>query len=138
MNFEERIKRAKEMRTAAIFGAEKFEDKQASEVSSLSPGMKYDGSLIEAGTRINHGGALFKAAVDLWDTEANNPEKAKDLWEKIAYHNGIRIIHEVITVTTAFAKYELGFWEADGKVYKSLFEANVYTPEAQPQRWEMI
>lgn len=138
MNFEERIKRAKEMRTAAIFGAEKFEDKQASEVSSLYPGMKYDGSLIKAGTRINFSGELFKAAVDLWDTEANNPENAKDLWEKIAYHNGIRIIPEVITVTTAFAKDELGFWEADGKVYKSLFEANVYTPAAYKQGWEEI
>lgn len=136
MEFSERIKRAQEMRTAVIFGVENFEDKEASEVASLYPGMKYDGSLIKAGTRINHGGELFKAAVDLWDTEANNPENAPTLWEKIAYHEGIRIIPETITATTAFALGELGYWKADGKVYKSLIEANVYTPEDYPQGWE--
>ena len=136
MEFSERIKRAQEMRTAAIFGAENFEDKEASEVASLYPGMKYDGNLIKAGTRINHGGVLFKAAVDLWDTEENNPENAPTLWEEIQYHNGIRIIPETITATTAFDLGELGYWKADGKTYKSLIEANVYTPEAYPQGWE--
>ena len=86
MDFSERIKRAQEMRKSAIFGAANLEDKQASEVASLYPGMKYDGSLIKAGTRINHGGVLFKAAVDLWDTEENNPENAPTLWEEIQYH----------------------------------------------------
>lgn len=113
-------------------------DKGASMSTDFYPSMKFSGSLIKAGTRINHGGILFKAAVDLWDREENAPENAPALWEEIQYHEGIRIIPEVITVTTAFAKDELGFWEADGKVYKSLFEANVYTPAAYRQGWEVV
>lgn len=136
MLFEEKIKRARELRKSAMFGTVNFDDKQASEVSSLYPEMTYGGELIKAGTRINFGGKLFKAAADLWDTEGNNPENAPNLWEEIAYHEGVRIIPEVITATTAFALGELGYFEADGKVYKSLIEANVYTPAAYPQGWE--
>ena len=110
-----------------------LDDKNASKSVVLYPEMKYDGSFINAGTRINFGGELFKAAVDLWDREENNPENAPALWEEIAYHNGIRIIPEIITATTAFEKDELGYWKADGKTYKSLLDANVYTPAAYPQ-----
>ena len=115
-----------------------LDDKNASKSVVLYPEMKYDGSFINAGTRINFGGELFKAAVDLWDREENNPENAPALWEEIAYHNGIRIIPEIITATTAFEKDELGYWKADGKTYKSLLDANVYTPAAYPQGWEEI
>lgn len=138
MLLDEKIKRAKELRKSAIFGAETFEDSKASEVVSLYPTMTYNGKLIKTGTRINHNGVLYKAAADLWDTEANNPENAPNLWEEIQYHNGVRIIPEVITVTTAFAKDELGYWKADGKTYKSLLDANVYTPVAYPQGWEVV
>lgn len=115
-----------------------LDDKSASKSVVLYPEMKYDETLIKAGTRINFEGKLYKATVDLWDAETNNPKNAPTLWEEIAYHNGIRIIPETITVTTAFAKDELGYWEADGKVYKSLLEANVYTPAAYPQGWEEV
>ena len=138
MKHEEMVKRAMELRKSAMFGVVDLEDKQASEVVSLYPTMTYNGKLIKTGTRINFGEILFKAAVDLWDTEANNPENAPNLWEEIQYHNGIRIIPEVITVTTAFAKDELGYWKADEKVYKSLLDANIYTPAAYPQGWEEV
>ena len=115
-----------------------LDDKGASMSADFYSDMLYNGELIKAGTRINHNGVLYKAAVDLWDREENNPDNAPSLWEKIQYHNGIRIIPEVITVTTAFAKNELGYFEADGKTYKSLLEANVYTPAAYPEGWEEV
>ena len=114
-----------------------LDDKGASMSADFYSDMLYNGELIKAGTRINHNGILYKAAVDLWDTEANNPMNAPALWEEIQYHNGVRIIPEIITVTTAFAKDELGYWKADGKTYKSLINANVYTPAAYPQGWEV-
>jgi hypothetical protein len=124
----------KQIEKAAIH----LDDKAASESPDFYEHMKYDGKAISAGTRINFEGVLYKAAVTLWDTEENNPHFAPSLWEKINYHNGVRVIPEVITVTTAFAKDELGFWEADGKTYKSLINANVYTPAAYPQGWEEV
>lgn len=115
-----------------------LDDKGASMVLDFYSDLKYLGGLVLAGTRINHNGKLYKAAVDLWDREDNNPDNAPSLWEKIMYHEGVRIIPEVITVTSAFEKDELGYWEANGKTYKSLLPSNVYTPAAYPQGWEEI
>ena len=111
------------------------DDKTASEAAELYPRMKYDGSLIEAGTRINWGGVVKKAAVDLWDNEESNPDNASTLWADLDYKDGVRIIPEVITVTTAFAKDELGWW--GDVIYKSLVDNNVYTPEQYAENWEM-
>lgn len=48
-------------------------DAQASQVSTIYPKLKGDGTLVSAGTHINWNGQLKRAAVDLWDTEQNNP-----------------------------------------------------------------
>jgi hypothetical protein len=131
---EEALAFRKQIEAAAL----DLDDKGASMSVDFYSNMIYSGELIKAGTRIHFGDTLFKAAVDLWDREENNPENAPTLWEEIQYHEGVRIIPEVITVTTAFAKGELGYWKANGKTYKSLIDANVYTPAAYPQGWEEI
>ena len=112
------------------------DDKVASEAPDLFPVLAEDNSLVTVGTRINWNGTLKRAAVDLWDTESNNPDNAPSLWEDIAYREGYRIIPETITVGTAFAKDELGWWGED--LYKSLIDANVYTPVAYPAGWELV
>jgi hypothetical protein len=130
---EEAVAFRKQIEAAAL----NLDDKGASMAADFYSDMLYNGELIEARTRINHNGVLYKAAVDLWDTEANNPENAPTLWGKIQYHNGVRIIPETITVTTAFAEGEKGYWEKDGKVYISRVGNNVYTPEQYADNWEL-
>ena len=111
-------------------------DQLASQAPDLSPVLKEDNSLVLAGTRINWNGTLKKAAVDLWDTVENNPDNAPSLWEDIEYKDGHRIIPDTITVTSAFAKDELGWWK--DILYKSIIDANVWTPEVYPAAWEVI
>jgi hypothetical protein len=111
------------------------DDKTASEAADLFPGLKQNGELVKAGTRINWNGTVKKAAVDLWDTAENNPDNAPNLWADLNYRDGIRIIPDVITVTLAFSKDELGWW-GDVK-YRSLMDANVYTPEQYAAGWEI-
>ena len=110
-------------------------NKTASCFVALYPTLKQDGSLISAGTRINWGGWLKQATVDLWDTEANDPDHAPDLWVKILYKDGVRVIPDVISAAEAFSKDELGWW--DGAIYKSKIPDNVYTPEQYPDGWEL-
>lgn len=110
-------------------------DKEASGCVDLYPTLKQGGKLIKAGTRINWGGWLKQATVDLWDTEENDPDHAPDLWVKILYKDGVRVIPDVISAAEAFALDELGWW--NGAIYKSLIAANVYTPDAYPQGWEL-
>ena len=112
-----------------------LDDAQASTVVDLYPGLLADGSLIQAGTRINWRGQLKRAAVDLWDTETNNPDNAPALWEDVNYRDGYRIIPEVITAGLAFAKGEIGWW--GDVLYRSLMDANVYTPDQYAAGWEV-
>lgn len=111
-----------------------LDDKTASTAATLFPRLKADGSLVSVGTRINWNGIVKKAAVDLWDTAENNPENAPSLWQDIEYKDGYRIIPDTLTVTTAFAKGECGWW--NDVLYRSLMDANVYTPAVYPQGWE--
>ena len=130
-----KLAEAKAVRSAIETAAENLDDQTASTVPGLFRGMKYDGLLIEAGTRINWGGTVKRAAADLWDTAENSPENAPDLWEDIQYRAGIRIIPETITVVLAFSDGEKGWW--GDVVYVSKVDANVYTPEEYPDNWEV-
>lgn len=113
-----------------------LDDKTASTAATLFPQLKEDGSLVSAGTRINWHGTLKRAAVDLWDTAANNPDNAHTLWEDIPYRNGIRIIPETITAGTYFTEGEYGWW--GDTLYKSKLATNTYTPDQYPDGWEKV
>ena len=110
------------------------DDATASRAVELHPEMQYNGALIPAKARIKWGNGLKRAAVDLWDTEANNPDNAPNLWEDIAYRDGFRIIPEVITATLAFSEGEYGWWK--DKLYKSKVNGNCYNPDVYPDNWE--
>ena len=125
-------------RAQVELGAAALPDAEASVEPSLTRHMRYDGSLIPAGTRINWHGPLKRAAVDLWDTEENNPDNALDLWNDVLYRDGIRVIPDVITAGLAFSYGELGWW---GDVrYRSIRpgeKTNVNTPDEYPAGWEV-
>lgn len=114
--------------------AQSLDDQSASGAPALFPALNQNGALIKVGTRINWGGVIKRAAVDLWDTAENTPDAAPDLWEDLEYRDGVRIIPAVITVGKAFARDELGWW--GDTLYRSKVDANVYTPEQYPANWE--
>lgn len=128
------IERARKLRKNIILASASLDDKTASETPELFGKLNENGELIKAGTSINWNGTLKRASVDLWDTKENNPDNAPTLWEDIAYKDGIRIIPEVINITTMFNKDELGYWKDE--IYKSLINNNVWTPEANPSGWK--
>ena len=112
------------------------DDKTASMGAGLFCGLKENGALVPAGTRINWKGEIKKAAVDLWDTRANNPDNAPDLWADIGWRDGLRLIPETIAAAAAFALDETGWWQ--GRKYRSKLDANVYTPDQYPEGWQLL
>ena len=130
------LERARLQRQNILIGSSSLDDKTASVTPEFFERLKGNGELVKVGTRINWNGTLKRAAVDLWDTKENNPDNAPSLWEDILYKNGIRIIPEVITVGTAFSKDELGYWK--DTLYKSLLDNNVWTPDQNPNGWELV
>lgn len=127
---------AKALRAAMTEAAPSLSDQTASTAPLMFSGLVGDGRLVKAGTRINWGGVVKRAAVDLWDTPENTPEAAPNLWEDLLYREGVRIIPDVITVGTAFAKGERGWWR--DVLYASTLDNNVWTPEAYPAGWEAV
>ena len=124
------------LRSIVEQAATSLDDKTASTAAILFPRLKGNGELVKAGTRINWNSVVKKAAVDLWDTQGNNPDNAPTLWADLPYKDGYRIIPDIITVSTAFALEECGWW--DGVLYRSKVAANVYTPAQYPDNWEMV
>lgn len=130
------LENARKLRKIIEQASESLDDAVASEAPELFGNLKYGGVLIKAGTRINWNGVIKRAAVDLWDTEANNPSNAPTLWEDIAYKQGYRIIPETITAGTAFSNGEMGWW--GDTLYKSVIDGNVWTPVAHASGWEVV
>ena len=124
------------MRSAIERAAVSLDDKAASTAAMLFPRLKGDGSLIPSGTRICWNGTLKRAAVDLWDTEANDPDHAETLWEDIMYRDGYRIIPDVITAGLTFSKGEKGWW--GDRLMESAADNNVYTPEQYADNWKEV
>lgn len=116
--------------------AASLDDQTASEAAALYPRLKRDGALIKAGTRVNWNGTIKRAAVDLWDTESNDPANAPALWEDIAYRQGYRIAPEVFTSTNAASKGER-MWFGD-ELYESLRDGNNWPPSVSPDSWELV
>lgn len=124
------------LRSIVEQAAASLDDKTASTAATLFPRLKEAGELVRSGTRINWNGVIKKAAVDLWDTQGNNPDNAPTLWSDIPYKDGYRIIPDIITVSTAFALEECGWWK--GVLYRSRVAANAYTPAQYPDNWERV
>ena len=129
-------KEALRLRAIVEQAAASLDDQTASAGAALFPRLNQDGALVKAGTRINWNGTLKRAAVDLWDTEANNPDNAPAIWEDIAYRDGFRIIPQTITSGTAFALDECGWW--GDTMYRSTISNNVWTPEQYSAGWEAV
>lgn len=129
-------KEALRLRAIVEQAAASLDDQTVSTAPTLLRKLKQDGKLVSAGSRINWGGTIKRAAVDLWDTAENTPDAAPTLWEEIDYRDGYRIIPETITVTTAFSQDECGWW--GDTLYRSKVNSNVYTPAVYPDNWEKI
>lgn len=129
-------KQAKALRDVLVQGGTSLSDAIISEAPEACQRMQYNGALIKNGTRVNWNGTVKRAAVDLWDTEENNPNNNPTLWEDILYKDGIRIIPETITVGTAFKKGEQGWWKQ--VLYESIIDNNVWTPESYPSGWKLV
>ena len=129
------LEEAREWRKKQEAGTSILADREASMLVDMAPNMKYDGSLVEAGTRIRWGDKLKRASVALWDREENNPDNAPALWEDVQYVDGVRVILENMPASLAFSYLEEGWWKE--RVYISLMAGNVYTPETAPNQWKL-
>ena len=112
-------------------------DAQASTLVDMYPHFRADGSLVKVTTRVGWGGKLYRAKVDLWATDANNPENAPDLWEEILYRDGYRVLVAPITASNPVQPNEK-CWEND-VLYECIYHTVcVYRPSEYAPAWRVV
>ena len=128
--------KSEKMQMAIASVVSKFDDREASKFPELLDGRKEDGSLISGGTYIIEDSEVYRAAADLWDTPENSPANAPDLWEKVRYRDGYRILGDSISATNPVRNGEI-CWVGDTK-WKSKADNNVWLPKDYPTYWELV
>lgn len=138
MNIEKLYQKMEQLRLAMQDFAASVGDDKAYRYPSLFPAWKA-GSDYAKDDRVEHDGRLWKClqphtAIADWapgdGTEA--------LWVEIAAPGEYREIKSGMLSTEAFAIGEIGWYQTKDNLYRSLIDANVWTPDDFPSGWEAV
>lgn len=64
------------------------------------------------------------------------PDAVPALWVEVAAPGEYREIKDNMLSTEAFAKGEIGWYQTKDNLWKSIIDANVWTPDSYPAGWE--
>lgn len=118
-------------------------DAEASEASMMFPawdkllaeGKVFAQEDVDSRYRLRYGDQLY-AVTQPHTVQADwTPDAAVSMYEPIDYRDGYRIIGEYITAANPFSAGEEGI-DADGVIWVSRVDDNVYTPTQYPDNWE--
>lgn len=113
-------------------------DEQAEQVTNVHPSWEA-GVAYAVGKRVKHDGKLYRCVQAHTSQEGWEPPVTPAMWVRTAPEGEIPVW---VQPTGAQDAYNVGdkvhYPDADGPVYVSLIDANVYSPEAYPQGWELV
>ena len=91
------------------------------------------------GARLLRNGKLYKVNQSHTSQEDWTPEATPALFSEVAMPNEIPVWKQPIGSSDAYNKGDqVHYPTADGPVYESLIDGNVWSPEAYPQGWEEV
>lgn len=96
------------------------------------------GKAYNVGDRREFDGKLWKCLQAHTSQADWTPSAVPALWVEVATPGEYREIKTNMLSTEAFALGEIGWWQTKDNLYKSLINANVYTPESYPAGWEAV
>lgn len=92
-----------------------------------------------ADQRIRHGDKLYRCVQAHTSQVGWEPDKTPALWTEVAKPGEIPVWKQPTGAQDAYNKGDKVWYpEKDTKVYESLIDANVYSPEAYPAGWKEI
>jgi hypothetical protein len=113
-------------------------DEDALEAVELFPVWAADAAYT-AGVRIRYGEKLYRCEQSHTAQEGWEPDKTPALWTEVAKPGEIPVWRQPTGAQDAYNKGDrVHYPDKDGPVYESLIDANVYSPEAYPQGWEVV
>lgn len=113
-------------------------DEDALEAVELFPAWKVE-RLCKVDERLRYGGKLYRCVQGHTSQSGWEPDKTPALWTEVAKPGEIPVWKQPTGAQDAYNKGDrVWFPEKDTKVYESLIDANVYSPEAYPAGWKEI
>lgn len=131
------IERMRQLRAALMDFAQSVGDEKACKYPSLFEAWRA-GTAYAIGDRREYADKLWRCLQAHTSQDGWEPEKVPALWAEAAAPGEYREIKANMLSTEAFAKGEIGWYGSRDKLYKSLIDANVYTPETYPAGWEAV
>lgn len=138
MNIEKLYQKMEQLRLAMQDFAASVGDDKAYRYPSLFPAWKA-GSDYAKDDRVEHDGRLWKCLqphVSIADWAPGDGTEA--LWVEIAAPGEYREIKSGMLSTEAFSIGEIGWYQSKDNLYRSLIDANVWTPDDFPSGWEAV
>ena len=113
-------------------------DEDAIEAVELFPSWETD-TAYTLNQRVRYGDKLYKCVQAHTSQDDWTPDATPALWTEVAPSGTIPVWRQP---TGAQDAYNIGdkvhYPTADDPVYESLINANVYSPEAYPQGWQLV
>lgn len=92
-----------------------------------------------ADVRARYGEKLYRCVQAHTSQIGWEPDKTPALWTEVAKPGEIPVWRQPTGAQDAYNKGDrVHYPDADGPVYESLIDANVYSPEAYPAGWEVV
>lgn len=92
-----------------------------------------------AAVRVRYDGKLYRCVQAHTSQEGWEPDKTPALWTEVAKPGEIPVWRQPTGAQDAYNKGDKVWYpEKDTKIYESLIDANVYSPEAYPAGWKEI
>lgn len=112
-------------------------DEQALGVKELYPLWAVDTDYT-VGSVVRRNSMLYRCLQNHTSLNTWSPDATPALWVEIAAPNEYREIKDNMLPTEAFALGEIGWYQSKDNLWKSLIDANTYTPETYPAGWEQV
>lgn len=131
------LEQAKAIREAMGKVTATLTDEQAIELSVLYP-LWVIGAEYAVDARVRYGDKLYKCLQSHTSQDNWTPDVTPALWVEVAPPNEYREIKDGMLPTEAFALGEIGWYKEEDNLWKSLIDANTYTPDIYPSGWEQV
>lgn len=92
-----------------------------------------------ADVRVRYGEKLYRCVQAHTSQTGWEPDKTPALWTEVAKPGEIPVWKQPTGAQDAYNKGDrVHYPDADGPVYESLIDGNVWSPEAYPAGWEVV
>jgi len=130
--------RALQMRAMIEKASVSLSDEDALAAVELFPAWAAD-TAYAADRRVRYGGKLYRCVQGHTSQADWEPDKTPALWAEVAKPGEIPVWRQPTGAQDAYNKGDrVHYPDADGPVYESVVDANVYSPEAYPAGWRLV